>query len=318
MSLKNRHNLFVGDSLSVLQDKSKCREAQCIVTSPPYIALREYGDSDIEVGKKDDMAQYISDLVNIFNACPLKEDGNLWVNIGDSWNKNGCLKGAPERFMLAMMDAGWMCRQRIIWHKSSSIPEPSVITRPHNEIEMIYLFAKTKKTKWRWESCAVPLKECSIKRREGAFNEGKYHGSGAFAGGEGIGIKMIGVNHKYLKTPLFDNAGIDLETEKDKITKERKSKWKYTRALRNCWLMGTSNIRDKHYAPYPEELVRRCVLLSTDEDDVVLDPFAGSCTTAIVAQKFNRQSDCIELYPHLATIAGKRFQTETGEKLQIS
>lgn len=117
---------------------------QTIITSPPYFGLRKYSqdavESQNEIGREQTISEYIDELVSVFEdlKTALKNDGTVWVNLGDSYIK-GNLQGAPWRFALAMQENDWILRSDIIWHKPNAMPS-SVKNRPTTDHEYIFLF----------------------------------------------------------------------------------------------------------------------------------------------------------------------------------
>src|ERR1700721_4817186 len=115
-----------GDAIEAL--KQLPTKVDCVITSPPYYLQRSYGTSSSELGRESSVAEYISDLVNVFREIPLEPWGNIWVNIGEKRGKQGELLGIPERFVTAMCDAGFYRIANVIWAKESvRIAGPSCV-----------------------------------------------------------------------------------------------------------------------------------------------------------------------------------------------
>lgn len=259
---------IVGDSryaLTYLDDKL----FQCCITSPPYWGLRDY-NIDGQIGAEDSLTEYISDLVAIFREVrrTLKDDGTLWLNIGDSYTsgnrtwrdtdkKNSAramsyrpptppglkpkdLIGIPWRVALALQDDGWYLRADIIWHKPNCQPE-SVKDRPTRSHEYLFLFSKSEQYYYDYEA----IKE--------------------------------------------------LAKEKNKL-----------RNRRTVWSINTEGFKGAHFAVFPPELVRLCLLAGSQPDSIVLDPFLGSGTVAEVCLEHRRKCIGIELNPDYANIASQR------------
>src|ERR1019366_6358448 len=91
----------------------------CVVTSPPYYQQRLYGTNAGELGREPSVAEYIANLINVFKAVLLAPWGSIWVNIGDKRGEFGELLGIPERFCIAMNDAGFYRIDNVIWAKES-------------------------------------------------------------------------------------------------------------------------------------------------------------------------------------------------------
>lgn len=303
------NKIYQGDSLEVLKtfpDKS----VDCVVTSPPYWSLRNYG-VDGQLGLESHYREYISKLCDIFDEVHrvLKETGTIWVNLGDSysgnsgggpqsyerksrgikWNEESvknprakfketvqpkCLLMIPSRFAIEMLDRGWILRNEIIWHKPSCMPE-SVKDRFTVDFEKIYFF--TKNTKYNFTQQLEPIKDISITRSKYG-----WHGT---------------------KTPHGDNykglSGTDAMGERYANPKGRNK--------RCVWAVTNKGFKGKHYATYPEKLIEPAILGGCPEGGVVLDVFMGAGTTGVVAKKHGRNYVGIELNPEYIKIAEDRI-----------
>ena len=275
-----KNKVYLGDSLEIIKtfpDKS----IDCVVTSPPYYGLRDYG-VDGQIGLEETPEEYIGKLVSLFREIRrcLKDEGTCWVNLGDSYSGNCSraskgragmgaeregvfikggglppknLIGIPWRFAFAMQADGWILRQDIIWHKPNPMPE-SVTDRCTKAHEYIFLFSKQE----------------------------KYY---------------------------FDAQSIQEESEaglKDVVYT--------TRNKRDVWSVCVKPNKEAHSATYPPELITPCILAGCPEQGIVLDPFMGSGTTGIVARTFNRNYVGCELNPEYCKISERRIWDE-GENL---
>ena len=273
-----------------------------------------------ELGQEPTLALYLDHLVSVFEAVKrvLRDDGTLWVNIGDSYVSNGrqqvgrhdehpdaiarrherfgtgrpkALTGGndrtwreadpglkakdlmlvPHRFAIAMCDAGWYVRSDIIWGKKSCMPE-SVTDRPTSAHEHIFLFAK--QPRYFWDAEAV--KEGAIKGAAGStFTDGK-----------------TGVN------------GNGRVSTKERIESSGRN-------MRNVWMLGPENFPDAHFAAFPSEIPRRCILAGSRPGDTILDPFLGSGTTALVARQLGRRCVGIELQADYLGMIRKRLAQQS-------
>ena len=162
-----------GDSLEVLKSLEK-ESIDMVITSPPYFNLRNYGN-DAEIGKEDTVDEYINNLISVFNECHrvLKKEGSCWVNIDDVYIKQG-LAGVPDRFKLAMIENGWVCRNEIIWHKPNAMPS-SAKTRFNNDYEKLFFFTKEKN--YYFETQYEPLKSKISNGKKRNIKESKYESS---------------------------------------------------------------------------------------------------------------------------------------------
>ena len=262
-------SIEIGDSKSVLSTFPDEHFQSCI-TSPPYWGLRDYGVSE-QIGAETTVDEYIENLVNVFREVKrtLKDNGTLWLNIGDSYTSGGRtwrdpdkknaargmsyraptpeglkpkdLIGVPWKIAFALQADGWYLRSDIVWYKPNCQPE-SVKDRPTRSHEYIFLFSK---------------------------------------------------NEKY----FYDHEAI----------KEPTACGKKLRNKRTVWSINTEPFRDAHFAVFPTELVKSCMIASSSADDLILDPFLGSGTVAQVAIEQSRQCVGIELNNDYADIAKNRI-----------
>jgi DNA modification methylase len=278
--------IYVGDnrqSLRRLLEKS----VQVVVTSPPYWGLRDYG-AEGQIGLEQSPDAYVEELCQVFDEVwrVLKDDGTVWLNLGDSYasmrdskvtpdslrNGDGTkvaqgaanrnpkvlkeaglkhkdLVGIPWRFAFALQARGWYLRSDIIWSKPNPMPE-SVRDRPTKSHEHIFLLTK---------------------------------------------------NYKY----YYDSEAI-----KEEAVDGLKNK-------RDVWPIQTKPFKGAHFAVYPPELVEPCVLAGSRIGDIVLDPFSGSGTTGVVAINNGRTYIGLELNPDYAQLSVDRIRDSTGVELTL-
>lgn len=261
---------------------------QTIITSPPYFGLRKYSqdavESQNEIGRELTISEYINELVSVFEdlKTALKNDGTVWVNLGDTYIK-GNLQGAPWRFALAMQDNGWILRSDIIWHKPNAMPS-SVKNRPTTDHEYIFLFTLDPKNYF--------YNADAIREEHVTFSENSKMRGGRNHLGKKNGTPEQGKNsgNSNLHDGRWDQAFHPLGRNK-----------------RTVWNIPLGKYRGAHFAVFPEKLVETCLLAATKEGDVVLDPFFGSGTTGIVALKHNRNYLGIELVREYAELAQTRL-----------
>lgn len=290
------------DKLSELNDKS----VNCVVTSPPYWGLRDYGQIG-QLGLELTPEDYVENMVKVFNEIKrvLADDGSLWLNLGDTysaqrWSGKGVgqsmngfkdghrdiapekqsglpdknLVGIPWRVALALQADGWYLRQDIIWHKPNPMPE-SVRDRCTKAHEYLFLLTKQPKYYFNHEAMKEPAKWHGKDKRS---SNGRFEYNGKFTGEAGTGQKAF----------VQINA---------------------TRNRRSVWSITTKPFRGAHFAVMPEALVEPCILAGCPENGLVLDPFFGSGTVGVVALKNNRKYIGIELNPDYAAIAQQRLST---------
>ena len=277
--------LLVGDA--AIESASLAPQSiQSVVTSPPYFGLRDYG-VDGQLGAEASPAEFVANLVAVFEAIrpALADDGVLWVNLGDSYSSGGRssyadtgksagrvpdsrpssgvppknLLGIPWRFAFAMQDAGWILRNDVIWAKPNGMPN-SVTDRLSTKHEHIFMFTKSPRYFFDLDAVRVPLSFPAA--GSGLFKRGA---SSYVAQASGIQGKWDGEYN-----PRGKNPG-------------------------DVWSVATSPFPGAHFATFPPELPRRCILASTREGDTVLDPFSGSGTTGMVANQAGRKYVGIDL-----------------------
>ena len=266
--------ILLGDCRKTLKDVPD-KSVQMCVTSPPYFGLRDYGESS-QIGLENTLEGYIENLKLVTDEVHrvLKDDGVLWLNLGDSYssgnrlidpNHNDSLRthevntvrtpvlegikpkdliGVPWRVAFALRDSGWYLRSDIIWNKPNPMPE-SVKDRPTKSHEHIFFFSKNERYKYFPDNIA----EASV---------------------EGV------------------------------------------RNRRDVWSITVQPYSDAHFATFPEELPRLCILAGSKPGDTVLDPFAGSGTTGKVALELGRKALLCELNPEYGELIKKRTTTTVG------
>ena len=244
-----------------------------MVTSPPYFGLRDYGHEG-QIGLEETPEAFVDRLVGVFREVRrvMADDGTLWLNIGDSYGKGKNLVGAPWRLAFALQDAGWYLRQDIIWHKPNPMPE-SVKDRCTKAHE--YLFLLTKSPRYHFDADAIAEAATSRPQRRLTATKDQPGGAGRRAQG-----------------------GQNPQCQGGTST---------TRNKRDVWTVQTQPYKGAHFAVFPEALVEPCVLAGSAPGDVVLDPFAGSGTTGVVALRHGRAFVGCELNPDYAALARERI-----------
>jgi len=271
--------IFEGDALHVLR-KLPTQSVQCVVTSPPYWGLRDYGIEG-QIGLEETLHQFINRLVAVFAEVRrvLRDDGILWLNIGDGYTsgnrgyrapdkKNPAramsvrpdtpeglkpkdLIGIPWRLAFALQDDGWYLRSDIVWHKPNAMPE-SVKDRPTRAHE--YLFMLTKSEQYYYSHEAIREKTSSAEYRN----------------------------------------------------------------RRSVWSINTQPTTWAHFATFPPGLIEPCILASTRPGDFVLDPFFGSGTVGIVCEAYGRKYIGIELHPEYIALALKRLEVQGDKVVKVA
>lgn len=289
---------------------------QCVVTSPPYWGLRDYGHEE-QIGLEETPEKYVDDMVEIFKEVKrvLKEDGTIWLNLGDTYySKGGAsrhkgyadpkypngrngefeepqtnphkflkakdLVGIPWRVALAIQERlGLYLRQCIIWHKPNAMPS-SVTDRPSTDYEFIFLFSKSEK--YYYDSGAIleeykePINRWGGSMKRSAKNE------------------KIDPNNMANANSLA-RAGRDMRPNSE------------GRNCRAVWSFNTQPYPKAHFAVFPQELPERCIKAGTKEGDIVMDIFAGSGTTLWVAKRMLRKFIGFELSQEYVDLVKKRI-----------
>jgi len=318
MELNKIHHTDSLEGLKIVPDNS----VDCCVTSPPYYALRDYGVSG-QIGLEDSPEDYVNQLVAVFTEVyrVLKPNGTLWLNIGDSyagsgrgWGgkndlysrniqplasfatkfskpkklqnyKNKDLIGIPWLLAFALKNAGWYLRQDIIWSKPNPMPE-SVTDRCTKSHE--YLFLLSKSPKYYFDNQAIMEKAAY----DGRLTQTKSASKKYLA--NSTGLQPQSINNKEHKR--WANQ-IDGQPARQK---------------RSVWTVCTYPENEAHFACFPQKLIVDCIKAGCPEGGIVLDPFMGSGTTAIVARKLGRNYIGFELNPHYIKIAERKLRRELG------
>ncbi len=279
---------------------------QCCVTSPPYWGLRDYGQ-DEQLGLEKTPEEYVAKMVEVFREVRrvLRKDGTLWLNLGDSYARNGGTQGGSNRELLhmegkqsrmtaippesglkekdlcgipwrvafALQADGWYLRQDIIWAKPNPMPE-SVTDRCTKAHE--YIFLLTKSARYFYDAEAIKEQatgEPSWNNREHSIPDGHFSG---------------------IRTNLHK---IEASCNRNK---------------RSVWTVATAPYPEAHFATFPPDLIKPCILAGSKVGDTVLDPFGGSGTTGQAALELGRKTVLIELNPEYIPMIKKRCSVTVG------
>jgi site-specific DNA-methyltransferase (adenine-specific) len=293
--------VFQGDAIDVLPEL-RPDSAQMCVTSPPYFNLRDYGVEG-QIGTEDSVEEYVGNLVEVFRGAKevLRDNGTLWLNLGDTYGKNKQLLGIPWRVAFALQADGWILRQDIIWAKKSCMPEP-VTDRCTKSHEYIFLFSKQPNYYYNHEAIMTPAKQDWGTRDR---TNGKYHNEGTgLSPHTGLtGDKIFPGGHQ--DTPI-DAAAFGMNERRGSTSNGFANK-------RSVWNIATAGYRDAHFATFPEELVETCIKAGSAVGDLVLDPFSGAATTGVVAIKNLRSYVGIELNPEYVEMSQKRLDAADSQ-----
>jgi len=260
--------------------------ADTIITSPPYYQQRDY-DSDDQIGQEISPAAYVERLAELFLELKrvVKPEGSAWVVIGDKYVK-GELLGMPWRVCLALKDIGWVLRSDCIWHKPNAMPS-SVKTRPTTDHEYIFFFSNSKK-KYFYDADAIREPHVTFSEKSKMKGGRRHFGKrgGTPEKGKNGGDSNL---HDGRWDQAFHPGG---------------------RNKRTVWSISLSKFREAHFAVYPESLVETCMNASCPPGGMVLDPFSGAGTTALVAKKTERNFVGIDCNADYIKIAKERLKKQ--------
>lgn len=303
--------LWQGDCRDVLRTLPD-RSAHCCVTSPPYFGLRDYGCED-QIGLEATPGEFVEQMVAVFREVRrvLRDDGTLWLNLGDSYAANRGyqvpstkggqkhsaaqaaggkgsvvpdglkpkdLIGIPWRVAFALQADGWYLRQDIIWHKPNAMPE-SVRDRCTKAHEYVFLLSKSERYYFDRNAMQEPA----------SVPEGPGNAS----------------SNRYAKRA---------ETDPRMRTKAGLAKIgpRGTRNKRSVWTIATQPFADAHFATMAPNLAETCIKAGCPVGGLVLDPFGGAGTTGLVADRLQRDALLIELNPAYIEIAERRIAASSG------
>ena len=291
------------------------------VTSPPYFQLRDYGAKG-QIGTEGTIDEYVARLVGVFREVRrvLRPDGTLWLNLGDTHAARRMgphipaksLLGIPWRVALALQRAGWILRSEIIWLKPNATPS-SVRDRCTSAHEMIFMFAKCGSYYADMASVRQPLKESSVKRLTQKSFASQKGGPKDYGNGVNPNRSARKIVENLADRYKHNDARMASQESANRIWDDPEACARILLAgvnLRNVWGIPTVPSKIKHAAMFPPEIPRRCILIGSRPGDVVLDPFMGSGTTAVVARKLARRWVGYELNPEYVEIIRKRVATD--------
>ncbi len=317
--------ILCGDALEQLQTVAAGSCRTC-VTSPPYYGLRDYGAAR-QIGLEESPDAYVSRLVEVFREVRqvLADDGTLWMNMADTYSsgdrktrgsdpkyahrstaprpnptpgiKPKDLMGIPWMLAFALRADGWYLRQEIIWHKPNAMPE-SVTDRCTKSHESLFLLAKSRNYYFDHMAIQEPRVGCNDDLVAGSI--------GAFGNPQSRPRRSGDIERKERPAPearLCGNVPYDGQSGK--------------RNRRDVWSVATAKNKIDHFATFPAELVRPCILAGSAEGDTVLDPFLGSGTTAVVATQEGREFVGVELNPEYVGMAALRVQNEGHKQMEM-
>ena len=270
-----KDTILFGDCLQTLKEFDE--KARMCVTSPPYYGLRDYGGEDCQIGQEESPEEYIQKLVEVFREVRknLTEDGTLWLNIGDSYynyRKDGCIP--KQTFTNSRQDL------------------PKTTPRRSNKHEGL----KDK------DLIGIPWMLAFALRADGWYLRQDIIWNKPNPMPESVRDRCT-KSHEYIfllsksKNYYFDVDAIKIPTV-DNISLKRK---------KSVWDVKLKPYKEAHFATYPPQLIEPCILAGSDEGDIVLDPFMGSGTTAMVAKSLGRHYMGCELHEDYGNLIKKRI-----------
>lgn len=305
------HRILVGDVRDRLAELD-AGSAHCVVTSPPYWGLRDYGVEG-QIGLEETPEEWAAGLVGVFREVRrvLRDDGTLWLNIGDSYathpgqQGNGQMRGRgicgqrigmnthrgsgvkqkdligqPWLLAFALRADGWYLRSEIIWHKPNPMPE-SCTDRPTKSHEQLFLLSKSPRYYYNADAVRTEHAPKSLTVKTTPYKDN----APANDGGANL--------NKWLSEPgrgrQLNPAGA---------------------SLRDVWTIATHAYPGAHFATFPPKLVEPCIRAGSPDRGTVLDPFCGAGTTGLVAARLGREFVGIELNPDYAEMARKRIRDD--------
>ena len=351
------NEIIHGNCLGVLKTLPD-RSVDCCVTSPPYFGLRDYG-TDEQIGLEETPELFVAKMVEVFTEVKrvLKDDGTLWLNLGDSYASQGGrqveqtvrgnidfvnagqnnglsrtapkglkpkdLIGIPWMVAFALRSSGWYLRQDIIWHKPNPMPE-SVTDRCTKAHEYIFLLSKSGKYYYDQEAIKTKVVDATVQRMMQKIE--KQKGSDRVPGKTNGTMKAVGpgrVPRKGVDTnggnqasssgiPAMALNGNGVTGHSGYFDKDGNLIGGGLANKKSVWTVTTKPFSEAHFATFPKDLIVDCIKAGCPENGIVLDPFMGAGTTALVARKLNRNFLGIELNEQYIKIANKRLNSELG------
>jgi DNA modification methylase len=323
MTAVPRRTILVGDAVTQLKRlPPACID--CVVTSPPYHLLRRYGGGPNEIGTETHVDDYVARLLDVMDelARVLKPTGSLWLNIGDSYSRHlrygtpaKSLLLAPERLLLALSERGWIVRSKVVWAKTSAMPA-SVTDRLACKWEPLYLLVRS--PHYYFDLDVIRRPHTSYRRPAKTAPRTKYPGGRPPWAGP-----LAGANDRLLRYRAEGRTGHELGKNPGDV-----------------WTIGTAGFRGSHFAVFPESLVTDPIRATCPErvcaecgspwrrerrrdrlgdlrpecscqggwrPGLVLDPFIGSGTTAVAAERLGRDWLGIELQTAFVKLAWERI-----------
>ena len=340
-----RNTILLGDAYERLRDLPTA-SVECCVTSPPYFQLRNYGATG-QIGLEENVSQWVENLRRVFAevARTLTPTGSLWLNLGDSYSRHlkfgTSAKGlllAPEKLLLALVEDGWIVRNKVIWSKTNPMPT-SIGDRLTTMYEVVYFLVRSPKYYFDLEAIREPHSSTQSKTGKESSNR-RPNWAGPLAGSNsglhrsrpgGIPGHLLGKNPGDVwRLPTASYKGAHFATYPPalverpimatcplKVCSECGTPW--THGPGRTYILGRriAAANGFHVSRYPDqwqvrrqrgELEKRCSCEAPGRPGLVLDPFFGTGTTGAVAERLGRDWLGIELSEEYAALAWKRLR----------
>lgn len=342
--------ILKGDCRDVLRTLP-AESVHCVVTSPPYFGLRDYGVAG-QIGLETTPAAFVTELVAVFREVRrvLRGDGTVWLNLGDSyassgkstpqdisdryanyrngkrntrWETRNCaptpfglkpkdLIGIPWRVAFALQADGWYLRQDIIWSKPNPMPE-SIRDRCTKAHEYLFLLSKSARYYYDADAIAEPVTLSTVERLSQPTLE-QQEGSWRVPGKTNGPMKAVGRasgNKTHKCVVEYDRPITEEHRTKAGLLKISDTAYAM-RNKRSVWEVATQPYSDAHFATFPPALIEPCILAGCPKGGTVLDPFAGAGTTGLVADRLQCNAILIELNPDYAAMIERRIAADAG------
>lgn len=301
--MKHQINQIYNESCLDTLSKMPDNYLDCVITSPPYWQLRDYGYEG-QWGLEPSYEQYLENLWSMMDEIyrVLKPTGTCWINLGDTYGGNNsmasnngragfgnkretivnrgiskCLMLIPHRFAIGCIDRGWIVRNDIIWAKRNGMPD-SVKDRFTKKHEYFFFMVKSEKYYFDLDSIRDKHKWSDDKRNDGKRHQ--YTDNAKSNNDEWIATNAVSFN------PLGKNPG----------------------DVSDFWDIPTKPNRESHYAQYSDDLIKKPILAGCPEGGLIYDPFMGSGSTAEACIRANRNFIGSEMSKDYINIANKRLQ----------
>ena len=339
--------ILQGDCLDLLKAMPD-QSVHCCVTSPPYWGLRDYGHEG-QRGLEKTPDEYVRRMVPVFCEVRrvLRDDGTLWLNLGDSYAgggrggnppESGYLKqgtnagslvpsspvpvglkpkdlvGVPWRVAFALQADGWYLRQDIIWAKPNPMPE-SVRDRCTKSHE--YIFMLSKSPRYYYDADAIAELVASSLARLSQPNLENQHGSDRVPGKTNGPMKAVRRKTSWKGSTFTKGKTAEHQLGRSQSEDSRKQDVveQEIRNRRSVWTVTTKPFKGAHFATFPPDLIEPCVLAGCPAGGTILDPFGGAGTTGLVANRAGRSAILCELNPDYVEMAAARIEHDEAARL---